>query len=142
MFVLVDFTITKTSAQNMDDVDSSQNQLLADSSKKYLIPDLHRKHMRWTSGGNKLFTYQIGFAPILDYTVFVQDEDSKKQVSKQKNQGDIRSARVSIRGNINFKKPWRYFFSVGYNGLDYDPSKQAPWILISEMYEPSHEQRH
>jgi len=81
MFVLIDFTITKTSAQNMDDVDSSQTQLLADSSKQYLIPDLHRKHLRWTNDGNKLFTYQIGFAPILDYTVFVQDEDSKKQVN-------------------------------------------------------------
>jgi len=133
MFMLIGFTITKASAQNMDDVDSSQTQLLADTSKRYLIPDLRRKQLKWTSGGNKLFTYQLGFAPIADYTVFVQDDDSKKQVGKQENQGDIRSARISIRGNINFKNPWRYFFSVGYNGLDYDPAKQPPWN-ITDLY--------
>lgn len=120
LLVLMSYPGIRTVAQNMDDVDSSQTHLLADTTKKYLIPDLHRKHLRWTSGGNKLFTYQLGFAPIVDYTAFIQDEDSKKQVGKQENQGDIRSARISIRGNINFKKPWRYFFSVGYNGLDYD----------------------
>ena len=104
---------SKISAQNMDDVDSSETQLLADTTKTYIVPDLHRKHMRWANGGNKFFTYQIGFAPIVDYTAFIQDDDSKEQVGKQESQGDIRSARVSARGNINFKNPWRYFFSAG-----------------------------
>jgi phosphate-selective porin len=133
LLLLIGYAGTDAAAQNMDDVDSSQTQLLADTSKKYIVPDLHRKRMRWANGGNKLFTYQFGFAPILDYTAFVQDEDSKKQVGKQENQGDIRSARISIRGNINFKKPWRYFLSMGYNGLDYDPSKQPPWN-ITDLY--------
>lgn len=127
------FANARLVAQNMDMVDSSETQLLADTGKKYLLPDPHRKHMRWANGGTKWFSYQIGFAPIVDYTAFVQDDDSKAQVGKQENQGDIRSARVSIRGNINFKNPWRYFISVGYNGLDYDPSKQNPWN-ITDLY--------
>lgn len=134
LLLLISYAGIKIFAQNMDEVDSSQTQLFADTSKQYIIPDIkHGKHMQWANGGNKAFTYQIGFAPILDYTAFIQDNDSKQQVGKQESQSDIRSARVSIRGNINFKKPWRYFASMGYNGLDYDPSKQTPWN-VTDLY--------
>lgn len=133
LLLSISFCAIRTSAQNMDDVDSSQAHLLADTNKQYFVPDVRAKHMRWADGGNKFFTYQLGFAPIVDYTAFVQDNASKEQVGKQENQGDIRSARISIRGNINFKNPWRYFFSAGYNGLDYDPSKQKPWN-ITDLY--------
>ncbi len=115
-------------AQNMDNVDSSQKQVLIDTGMKYFMPDVvHAKHMGWTRGGNKYFTYQLGFAPIVDYSVFIQDNDSKQQVGKQDNQADLRSLRISIRGNINFKKPWHYFISAGHNGLDYDPDTQNKW---------------
>jgi len=103
-------------AQHTDYVDSSQIQVLADTAKSYWLPDVQSK--RWTRGGNKLFTFQLGLVPILDYNLNVQDEDSKAQVGEQESRVDIRSARIMGRGKINFKRPWGYLVSMEYKGLD------------------------
>jgi hypothetical protein len=84
------------------------------------MPDVQRKKdMGWTKGGNKLLTWQLGFVPILDYNLNIQNEESEEQVGKQESRFDIRSARVSVRGNLNVAKlPWSYMVSVEYKGLD------------------------
>jgi hypothetical protein len=107
-------------AQHTDMVDSSQTQVLADTGKKYFMPDVKRKkHMGWTKGGNKLLTWQLGFVPILDYNLNIQNDESEEQVGKQESRFDIRSARVSVRGNLNVAKlPWSYMVSGEYKGLD------------------------
>ena len=104
--------------QNTDLVDSSQTQVLADTGKTYFIPDASRKSMNWTRYGNKYFTLQIGFAPIVDYDLNIQDNDSKQQVGPQESRLDLRSGRAQFSGRINFKHPWRYLVSVEYKGLD------------------------
>ena len=103
-------------AQHTDYVDSSQTQILADTGKSYLIPDV--KSRRWAKTGNRFFTFQLGFVPILDYNLNLQDNDSKTQVGEQESRFDIRSLRVMGRGKINFKRPWSYLISVEYRGLD------------------------
>ena len=114
------FLTTAAIAQHSDMVDSTQTQVFADSGKSYFIPDVSRKqHMGWTKGGNKLLTWQLGFVPILDYNLNIQNEQSEKQVGSQESRFDIRSARFSVRGNLNFKKnPWSYMISMEYKGLD------------------------
>jgi phosphate-selective porin len=107
-------------AQHSDMVDSTQKQVFADSGRSYFIPDVQRKRdMGWTKGGNKLLTWQLGFVPIIDYDLNMQNEQSEKQVGKQESRLDIRSARFSVRGNLNFaKNPWSYMVSLEYKGLD------------------------
>lgn len=105
-------------AQHTDLVDSSQVQVLADTANKYFVPDLKRTNKSWSEFRTKWFTMQLGFAPIIDYNVFIQDNDSKTQVGKQENRFDLRSGRFSIRGKILFKKAWTYMISAEYKGMD------------------------
>jgi len=111
--------------QHTDLVDSLQANILADTGKSYFLPDVNHKNMRWTKGGNKLFTHQLGFAILLDYDVNIQDETSKTQVGEQPTTGDIRSARMMLRGKINFKAPWSYLISVEYKGFDREEDDPA-----------------
>lgn len=114
------FIISDLNAQHTDMVDSTQTQVLADSGRSYFIPDVQRKRdMSWTKGGNKLLTWQLGFVPILDYNLNIQNDQSEKQVGKQESRFDLRSARFSVRGNLNVgKNPWSYMISMEYKGLD------------------------
>lgn len=103
-------------AQHTDLVDSSQTQVLGDTSKKFWIPDVRKRG--WTKTRNRMFSFQLGLVPILDYNVNIQDETSKQQVGEQESRFDIRSARIMGRGKINFKRPWSYLISIEYRGLD------------------------
>jgi phosphate-selective porin len=124
LLVVTCFNSLSIKAQHTDLVDSSQTQVLADTSNKYFLPDLKRKQNSWSEFRTKAFTAQLGFAPIIDYNVFVQDNDSKTQVGKQQNQFDLRSGRFSIRGKLLFKNPWSYFISLEYKGMDRSPDEK------------------
>ncbi|POY38254.1 hypothetical protein C3L50_13405 [Flavobacterium alvei] len=90
-------------AQHTDYVDDTQTQVLADSTRSYFIPDVSHKIMNCSKTRSKWFSAKLGFAPILDYNAVIQDNDSKDQVGNQESRWDIRSARVMVRGKINFK---------------------------------------
>lgn len=117
-WLLIEINSTRLVAQHTDLVDSTQVQVLADTSKSYFMPDIAQKDLRWTMGGNKLFTHKMGFAMIFDYDGFSQDGQSESQIGKQENTFDIRSARFMLRGKINFKSPWSYLISLEYKGFD------------------------
>lgn len=105
-------------AQHTDLVDSTQSQVLADSGKSYMVPDVLGRRTKWANGGNRLFTYQLGAAPILDYNAIWQDDESIDQVGAQESRLDLRSGRVSVRGKLKFRQPWQYLLSLEYKGLD------------------------
>jgi phosphate-selective porin len=113
---LLVLALSKVGAQHTDYVDSSQTQVLADTGKNYWLPDV--KSRRWSKTSNKLFSAQLGFVPILDYNLNIQDNTSEQQVGKQDSRFDIRSARMMVRGKINLKKAWSYLVSLEYKGLD------------------------
>ncbi|MBK0369140.1 porin [Flavobacterium agrisoli] len=115
------FLSSKIQAQHTDLVDESQTQIFADTTKTYFIPDATHKGMRWSRFHTKWFTSKLGFAPILDYNQNIQNADSKNQVGSQESRFDIRSARVMVSGQINFKNPWKYLISVEYKGFDRAP---------------------
>ncbi|MEN9685624.1 MAG: hypothetical protein RLZZ28_1410 [Bacteroidota bacterium] len=124
--LLISFVfIISANAQHTDLVDSSQTQVLADTSKsgRYIMPELSHKQMRWSRGGNGFMSIHLGFAPIVDYDLFFQDNASISQVGKQNNQADLRSGRMMFSGQLKFKHPWRYLFSIEYKGLDRSPEQ-------------------
>jgi phosphate-selective porin OprO/OprP len=88
-----------------------------------IIPDLPQDVHDHTSVDSRWFTLRFGAAPILDYTWFTQDAASLEQVGRQKDDFDIRSARVMVRGNLfnDTAHPWRYLLSFEYRGFDSDP---------------------
>jgi len=120
LFLILVFLFCNTTAiaQHTDYVDDTQKQVLADSTKLYFIPDVSHKEMKWSKTRNSWFSAKLGFAPILDYNTVYQDNDSENQVGSQESRWDIRSARVMLRGKINFKKKWSYLLSYEYRGLD------------------------
>jgi len=128
LFLILVFLFCNTTAiaQHTDYVDDTQTQVLADSTKLYFIPDVSHKEMKWSKTRNKWFSAKLGFAPILDYNAVYQDNDSENQVGSQESRWDIRSARVMLRGKINFKKKWSYLLSYEYRGLD-RKEDQAPF---------------
>ena len=111
----------RASAQHTDLVDSSQLQVLADTSKAYAIPDLTRRKADWTNFSTRWMTGHIGFAPIVDYNLIIQNDESVRQVGKQESQEDLRSGRFSLSGRLLFKKQWSYLVSMEYKGFDRSP---------------------
>ena len=112
------FSFQHTCAQFTSIVEDSQTQVLPDSNKTYFVPDVTTKRMRWARKETHWVTFKLGFAPILDYNLNIQDDDSKQQVGEQDSRFDIRSARMMLRGKINFKRPWTYLISAEYLGND------------------------
>ncbi|RDI11907.1 OprO/OprP family phosphate-selective porin [Flavobacterium sp. AG291] len=114
-------------AQFNEPVDSTQTQVLGSPEKSgtFAMPDVPKGWLNWTNYDGKHFSYKLGFAPIVDYTAFVQDSDSKTQVGKQNNTFELRSARINIGGAVKTKLPFRYFFSVEYKGFDRTPEENA-----------------
>ena len=71
--LLISMSTNRLIGQHTDLVDSSQVQVLADTSKSYFLPDISQKDLRWTKGGNKLFTHKmVGDAANLPHQVRVQ----------------------------------------------------------------------
>lgn len=118
LIIFISFFTEGVYSQHTNLVDESQTQILADTTRSYFIPDATLHGMRWTRSHNKWFTTKLGFVPILDYNLNIQDADSENQVGTQESRFDIRSARVLLSGKINFKNPWKYLISVEYKGFD------------------------
>jgi phosphate-selective porin len=87
----------------------------------YVIPDIPKKLDKFTRFASKALSLKLGFVLIGDYTDFEQDQPSIDQVGRQDDEWDLRAARMILRGAINFKNPWQYFFAFEYKGFDTEP---------------------
>ena len=94
----------------------------------FILPDMPHG---WNEFDNRWFSTTLGFAPIVDYTGFSQDNDSITQVGRQDGRWDIRSGRFSLRGQIHTRRPINYFLSLEYKGLDRPPEAPSCGIRIS-----------
>jgi len=94
------------------------------SGYKSAVPDLSDKALDQTKVNTTWFTLRFGFAPIIDYSIFSQDQASLDQVGEQQNTFQVRSGRIQLRGDLFHSNahPWRYLFSIEYRGLDNDPT--------------------
>lgn len=95
----------------------------------FILPDVPHG---WNEFNNRWFSTTLGFAPIVDHSGFIQDDDSLTQVGKQDSRWDIRSGRFSLRGQIHTRRPVNYFLSLEYKGLDRPP--ESPSFGITDFW--------
>lgn len=133
-FALCGLLSLNCKAQFSEPVDSTQVIAVAGSNdlQSYIMPDVPKELLKWTKYEGSGFSYKIGFVPIVDYTGFLQNQESKNQVGLQDNQLDLRSARVSAGGFFKLGTKIRYFFSLEYRGFDRPPESNG--IGITDAY--------
>src|SRR5262245_33138097 len=68
----------------------------------FVMPDAPDAWNRATSYQGRLFTTGLSIVPIIDYSAFVQDKESKAQVGEQNDEWDVRTLRLMTRGRIKF----------------------------------------
>jgi phosphate-selective porin len=85
----------------------------------YLMPDLPDEWNEATSYDGRGFSTNFSLVPLIDYSAFVQDEDSESQVGVQDSQWDVRTLRLMFRGAVKFAHPVDYFVSVEVKGQDH-----------------------
>src|SRR5262245_45051280 len=85
----------------------------------FVMPDVPDAWSNDTSYNGRFFSVRLNLVPIVDYTYFVQDDESKNQVGEQKDQWDLRTFRIMFRGQIKTRHPITYFVSVEVKGKDH-----------------------
>jgi phosphate-selective porin len=85
----------------------------------FLLPDLPDDATNYTSYDGRLFSTAFSLVPLVDYSAFVQDEDSKTQVGTQEDGWDLRTLRLMFRGQIKFRHAVDYFISAEVKGQDH-----------------------
>jgi len=77
----------------------------------------------------------LSLVPILDYNAFSQDEGSIAQVKKQKNQWDLRTFRIMLRGQLKFSGwPVDYFLSLEVKGHDHVTGPDDSKVGWTDLY--------
>jgi phosphate-selective porin len=90
------------------------------SSQAPLVMDL-----KWNQIRTKWININIGAAILLDHNIVNQDADNVTQVGEISPGTEFRGDRLMASGTINFKNPWRYMFSINWNGLDAPQGKKS-----------------
>lgn len=76
---------------------------------------------------NSSFSMKIGIAFLYDYTWIDQDAANVAQVGVQEDTGEVRDARLTLRGDLKFFYDWKYQFTGQYKGFDQDPNQTDDW---------------
>jgi len=85
----------------------------------FVMPDVPDDWNRRTTYSSRLFSARLSLVPIIDYSSFIQDGDSVRQVGEQQNQWDVRTFRVMSSGQIETVWPISYLISVEVKGRDH-----------------------
>src|SRR5262245_12302613 len=85
----------------------------------FVMPDVPDAWSNDTSYNGRFFSVRLNLVPIVDYTYFVQDDESKNQVGEQKDQWDLRTFRIMFRGQVKTRHPITYFVSIEVKGKDH-----------------------
>jgi len=86
---------------------------------KFVMPDIKDEWMDWSHYDGSHVSTRLSLVPIVDYNAFWQDGDSISQVGAQKNQWDLRTFRIMLRGTFKFRLPVDYFVSLELKGKDH-----------------------
>ena len=91
--------------------------------------------MDWSKYDGSAFSTRLSLVPILDYNGFSQDDDSIAQVGKQKDQWDLRTFRIMLRGQLKFRAlPVDYFVSLEVKGKDHVTGAEDSKIGWTDLY--------
>ncbi len=108
-------------------------------STAFAMPDLPDSWKQATAFDGRLFSTRLGLVPLVDYTMFRQDEASISQVGDQKDQWDLRTFRIMVNGQMKFARRVDYFISIEVKGKDHvqgdDDSKLGftDWYFGTEL---------
>ncbi|RPH43277.1 MAG: hypothetical protein EHM87_14290 [Burkholderiales bacterium] len=83
-----------------------------------LLPDVPPAAYAATRVSAPGFTLKPGLVLLADYTLFSQDSASRAQVGEQSDQGQLRAARMLLRGTIGTGYVVRYLVAGEYKGFD------------------------
>jgi phosphate-selective porin OprO/OprP len=87
----------------------------------YAIPDVSEAMVRETQVQERWLTLKIGFVSLYDFTTFSQDSDSIAQVGRQDDDGEVRAARLVLRGTLGNAHRVQYLLAAEYKGFDQEP---------------------
>ena len=68
---------------------------------KFVMPDIKDEWMDWSDYDGSHVSTRLSLVPIVDYNAFWQDGYSISQVGAQKNQWDLRTFRIMLRGTCD-----------------------------------------
>ena len=96
--------------------------------RRFMTPGVPLPVDRFTSYKGEYFSIRLGFVALVDFNAFSQDDDSIKQVGKQRDQWDARSERFLLSGDIGPKSyRMHYYASYSWNGFDAAENKMKSW---------------
>ena len=97
--------------------------------RHFTTPGIPSAVLKYTTYKTGYFSIRFGLVAIADYDAFSQDDDSIKQVGKQRDQWDDRSLRFMLSGDIGPSESYKmhYFASYSFNGFDAPQNKQKTW---------------
>jgi phosphate-selective porin len=113
------------STQDLTPVDTDYAEPVAKTppvilATSFLMPDLPDSWTRdYPAYEGQFFSTRFNFAALIDYNAFVQDSDSERQVSEQRDEWDVRTVRLMFRGQLKFPHPIGYFVSIEVKGQDH-----------------------
>ena len=93
----------------------------------FLMPDIPHASYESTEVKSSWFTIKPGLVMLGDYTWFKQDAASLAQVGTQDNQGQLRAARLMLRGTIGADYVVRYLIAGEYKG--FDSTRDTNWDM-------------
>ena len=102
---------------------------LPEPSGGYALPDASQKALSAANVDRHLFSINVGFAMMLDYSSIGQDAASIEQVGVQHDKAELREARVTNRGDLRLLGGWHYQVNLQFKGLDRDPTDNGHWTL-------------
>lgn len=89
--------------------------------ESFLMPDVPHSFIEKFQMRERWLTAKVGLVTIADYTAFTQDQTSRAQVGKQKDQWDARAARLMVRGTMGKDYKIGYLIAGEYKGFETDP---------------------
>lgn len=104
-----------------------EGPLPAPVSGGFLLPDVSAATYATTEVKSPWFTLKPGLVLLGDYTWFHQDAASISQVGVQENQGQLRAARLLVRGTIGNDYVVRYLIAGEYKG--FDSTRDTNWDM-------------
>lgn len=125
LFTFLVFLAVQVRAQSADSLLNSLNDTVQIKRTEMVSQAPPVMDLKWNQIRTKWININIGAAILLDHNIVNQDDNNITQVGEISPGTEFRGDRFMASGTINFKNPWRYMFSINWNGLDAPQGKKS-----------------
>ncbi|MGE0639788.1 MAG: OprO/OprP family phosphate-selective porin [Thermoanaerobaculia bacterium] len=123
------FSLLPATGRSTGEADTPEKGTVGSASQPqavdYVVPDLPASTTSTARIVERWITLKPSLVLIEDYTSFDQDETSRDQVGPQKDQWDVRAARLIFRGNVGTGYKVGFLIAAEYKG--FEPDLQETW---------------